>query len=298
MAMRLNTWGYLWSEALRGLWRNGFMAVASVSTVAICLTVLATVLLAAVNLQYIASFIEGQVEVVAYVREDFDRNWKNRLVAKVEQLPGVTAATFVSKEEALVRLKEQFGDHQSYLEGLDGDNNPLRDMVEVRLVSLSEASTVAAELQLLTDVEEVSHRQDVVDRLLAVTNLIRVGGLVVVGLLGIATIFIVANTIRLTVYARRREIAIMKLVGATDGFIRWPFFLEGLLLGLLGAVVAAAVAWVGYGTLESTLTGIVPFLPLLQQQPLVSNLAQLLLALGAVIGAIGSSVSVRRFLRV
>lgn len=297
--MRANAWGYVFGEALRGLWRNGFMTAASISTVAICLVVLAIILLVAVNLQYMASFVESQVEIVAFVDGDRGRSGIETLQARIEALQGVHAATFVTREAALERLKEQFGEHRDLLAGLeDPETNPLRDSFEIRLVNAEYARSVAAQLEQLDGIEEVNHRQDVVDRLLAITQAVRTGGLGLVALLAGATVFIISNTIRLTVFARRHQVGIMKLVGATDGFIRWPFFIEGLMLGVLGAAVAGAAAWMGYDLVVETLTAAIPFIPILQQQPLLSNLMQLLLALGAVIGAAGSTVSVRRFLRV
>ncbi|MFO7246697.1 MAG: permease-like cell division protein FtsX [Thermaerobacter sp.] len=297
--MRANAWGYVFGEALRSLWRNGFMSLASVTTVAICLAVLAIILLVAVNLQYMASFVESQVEVVAFVDGSVDRAATRDLEARIEALPGVREAVFVSREAALERLKEQFGEHRDLLAGLeDPEANPLRDSFEVRLAGAQYAAAVAGELERMDGIEEVMHRQDVVDRLLAITQAVRTGGLVLVALLAAATVFIISNTIRLTVYARRHQVGIMKLVGATDGFIRWPFFLEGLMLGVLGAAVAGAAAWMGYDLVVETLTAAIPFIPILEQQPLLGNLMQLLLVLGAVIGAMGSTVSVRRFLRV
>ncbi|HEX6988762.1 MAG TPA: permease-like cell division protein FtsX [Bacillota bacterium] len=297
--MRANAWAYVFGEALRGLWRNGFMSVASVSTVAICLAVLAIILLVAVNLQYMASFVESQVEIVAFVDGSRGRSEARALEERIEALPGVADASFITREASLERLKEQFGEHRDLLAGLeDPETNPLRDSFEIRLVSADFAGTVAASLERLDGIVEVSHRQDVVDRLLAITAAVRAGGLGLVALLAAATVFIISNTIRLTVFARRHQVGIMKLVGATDGFIRWPFFLEGLLLGVLGAAVAGAAAWMGYDLVVETLTAAIPFIPILEQQPLLSNLMQLLLAMGAVIGAIGSSVSLRRFLRV
>ncbi|HEY8449790.1 MAG TPA: permease-like cell division protein FtsX [Bacillota bacterium] len=297
--MSIRTWAFLCGQALKGLRRNAFMTLAAISTVAVCLTVLAAVLLVAVNLQYMASFVESQVEVVAYVRPDFDRMWRDLLLRKIQAIPGVREAHFVTREESLERLKEQFGEHAYLLEGLDDPTaNPLRDAVEIGLTSPQHAAAVTQAVERIESVEEVSHRQDIVDKLLAVTRVIRAAGLGIVGLLALATVFIIANTIRLTVYARRREIGIMKLVGATDGLIRWPFFLEGLILGVGGAMIAAAAAWVGYDRLVETLTTALPFVPVLDEQPLVSNLAKLLLILGALIGAMGSSISLRRFLRV
>lgn len=297
--MRPRTWVHLWQEALIGIWRNGFMSLASVTTVGICLTVLALILLVAVNLQFMADAVESQVEIVAYIDEEHDRRLADVLVERIKAVPGVLDASLVTREEGLERLREQFGDQAYLLEGLeDPSMNPLRDAVEVRLEGPEFAFSVAERVVRLESVDEVSHRQDIVDRLLAVTRILRVAGLALVILLGAATIFIVSNTIRLTVYARRREITIMKLVGATDGFIRWPFFIEGLILGLAGAAIASLAAWVAYDYVVQVITQAVPFLPVAQPDPLVWNLAKLLLAIGAAMGAIGSSISVRRFLSV
>ena len=129
--MRANAWGYVFGEALRSLWRNGFMSLASVTTVAICLAVLAIILLVAVNLQYMASFVESQVEVVAFVDGSVDRAATRDLEARIEALPGVREAVFVSREAALERLKEQFGEHRDLLAGLgDPESDPLRGSFE------------------------------------------------------------------------------------------------------------------------------------------------------------------------
>lgn len=295
--MRLRTWGYLWREALTGIWRNRLLALAALTTVTVCLTALASVVLVAVNLQHMASFVEGQVEIVAYLRPDFNRVWRDHLLAKVRALPGVADARFVTKEEALQRLREQFGDQAYLLEGLDQPGaNPLRDSVELSLTSPEAAPAVVRGLRAIDSVEDVSYREDVVARLLAITRLLRLLGLVLVGLLAVATVFVIANTIRLTVFARRREISIMKLVGATDAFIRWPFLLEGLILGVAGALLAAGVTAAGYGYVVRLLHEALPFLPVLGPDPLLWNLTKLLLAAGALIGALGSTLSLRRFL--
>lgn len=297
--MRLRTWGYLWHEALRGIWQNRLLGLASLSTVTACLTALAGVVLVAVNLQHMATFVESQVELVAYLRPDFNRVWTDLLLEKVRALPGVADARFVTKEEALERLRRQFGEQAHLLEGLDEPGaNPLRDSVEIALTSPEAAEGVALGLRGIESVEDVSYRQDVVDRLVALTRLLRLLGLALVGLLAAATVFVISNTIRLTVFARRREIAIMKLVGATDAFIRWPFVLEGVILGLAGALVASGLAAAGYGYVVRLLSAALPFLPVLGPDPLLWNLAKLLLGVGACIGAVGSALSLRRFLPV
>lgn len=274
------------------------MSLASVTTVAICLTVLAAILLVAVNLQHMAGEAEAQVEVTAFIDPEFDREAAPQLLRQVGEINGVADTVLVTKEEGLVQLREQFGEDWGYiLEGYDDPElNPLRDSIQVSLTGPEAAAQVAAQLEGLPAVEEVLHRQDIVDRLLSVTQVLRVVGLGLVALLAAATIFIVSNTIRLTVYARRREISIMRLVGATDGFIRWPFFIEGMLLGCLGAVIASLAAWFGYDYLVGVLTRSIPFLPIAHPQPMVWNLARLLVGVGGAIGALGSAISVRRFI--
>lgn len=297
--MRLRTWAYLVREAVTGLWRYRLLGLASLSTVAICLTVLASVVLLAVNLQHLASFVEAQVEVVAFLRRDFDRAQRGQLLASVRAIPGVADARFVTREEALARLKRQLGDRADMLEGLeDPSANPLRDSVEIHLTTPAAAAAVVRALRGMPEVAEVTHDQDVVDRLLSLTRLLRLMGLVLVVLLAVVTVFVIANTVRLTIFARRREIAIMKLVGATDAFIRWPFFLEGLLVGVGGALVAALVAALGYHYVVGMVTRALPFLPVVEPQPLLANLTKLLVVTGALIGSLGSALSLRRFLPV
>lgn len=297
--MQIRNFSYFIGQAFTGIWRNGFMSLAAITTVAICLTVLAAVLLLAVNLQFMAAFVEDQVEVVAYFDEELDRAWHASVLDRVRAIEGVAGVTYVSREQALQRLKEQFGEQSYLLEGLDDpETNPLRDSLEISPRSADIAHDVAARVAAVNGIADVTHRQDVVDRLLSITGLIRSIGLALVALLSVATIFVIANTIRLTVFARRDEIAVMKLVGATDGFIRWPFLIEGCLIGLFGAALASVAAWVGYEQLAGNLSRSLPFLPILPGTPLLYNLGQLLLVSGVVIGAIGSSLSVRRFLRI
>ena len=146
--------------------------------------------------------------------------------------------------------------------------------------------------------EDVNYGREIVDKLLSITRIIRLVGIVLMGGLSLAAMFIIANTIRITVFARRREIGIMRFVGATDWFIRWPFVMEGLALGVVGALVSASVLAWGYYLAVRSLVRVIPFWPLVAPWPLLQHLALLLLALGAVIGIGGSTVSLRRYLDV
>jgi cell division transport system permease protein len=176
--------------------------------------------------------------------------------------------------------------------------NPLPASVEVRLKDANRISDLAAQLRREVVVEDVTLQQDVVDNLLRITNFARAAGIVmVVGLVGI-TLFVIVNTIRLAVYARRQEIEIMKLVGATDWFIRWPFVLEGVLCGLLGALLTSALVGAAYEPMQLQFLSLVQFLPVNLEPDFPLRLAGLTAAVGVAIGAAGSYISVRRFLDV
>lgn len=295
--MRARTFGYLVSEALDGVRRNGVMSLASVTTVAISLLILSIFGVIAFNLQHIAGTLESQVEVVAFLNDGFDLGNRDALMNRVRAIDGVAEATFVTRREALERLRRQFGDQQDLLSAVEEDN-PLRDSVEVRIPDPSRLDPVAAEIGRLAGVEKVVYRRDTVRRLYRITAALRAVGLFLAAVTGLATLLIVSNTIRISVFARRREIAIMKLVGATDALIRWPFVLEGALLGAVGAVAAAAAVWAGYVWLVERIALTLPFIPTLAPQPFLWNLSRLVLAAGLLIGATGSVLSVRRHLRV
>lgn len=295
--MNVRSWGYVLSAATSSIRKNGLMSAASISTVAVSLLVLAIFLLLAVNLEHMATTLESQVEIRAYLASDWDRAKKVDLEARIGAIAGVREVTFVTREEALERLKQQFGPQQGLLEAVE-EMNPLRDAFEVRVSQTDLVGPAAEEIGQLPGVEDVTYKQEIVERLFQLTRALRLAGLVLVLCLAAGTLFIISNTIRLTIFARRREVGIMKLVGATDSLIRWPFVLEGMILGLLGAALATLAAWLAYIRLVRAISLALPFLPVLPGQPLLRELAVLLLTLGAIIGAAGSALSLRRFLRV
>lgn len=297
MVMTPRTLAYSFREALRSIRHNGLMSFASVGTVTISLLVLAVILLTAVNLEYMLSTVESQVELKAYLADEVAENSLSELTAKIKETAGVAEATFVTKEEALDRLREQFKEQPEVIELVE-QNNPLRDSFEIKVVPPEMVREVAEVVATYPGVAEIKYKQDLVDSLFKVTRALRMAGLTLVALMAVATVFIISNTIRLTVFARRREVAIMKLVGATDGFIRGPFVVEGVLLGVVGAIVAMVVVWQGYGWVVRSLTAFLPLWPVAPRQPLLINMTGGMLALGAFLGALGSAISLRRFLKV
>lgn len=297
MPLRARTMGYLFAEALDSIRKNGVMSFASVSTVALTLFVLAVFAVIALNVQHMTSILESQVQVVAYLKEDFDRARKDDVVRTVRFLDGVADVRYVTKEEALERLRKQFGEQADLLDAV-AEDNPLVDSLEVRLDSPAVAEGVVAKLQAVDGVDKVGYRRDTVRRLHSVATALRALGTALAGLLAFATVLIVSNTIRISVFARRREIGIMKLVGATDWFIRWPFLMEGAVLGLAGALLAAVAVSAGYAWLVEKVNSILPFIPVIPPMPFLFDISKGLLLAGTFLGAMGSLLSLRRHLKV
>ncbi len=285
------------TEGFRSIVAHGLMSFAAVATVAISLVVLAFFLVVAANLSYVADILEAQVEVVAYAHEDFDRQWRGELIRKVEAIPGVGEVYFVTREEALDRLRAQFGGQADLLAAVEEDN-PLRDSVEVSVEDPEKIEDVSAVIGSIDSIEDVAYQQEVVQRLYAITSAIRTAGVGLVFLLAGATFLLISNTIRLTIYARRKEIEIMRLVGASAGFIWGPLLVEGILLGVIGALLASGIVAWGYTDLVVAIQGSLPFVPILNPQPLLANLMQLLLATGLIIGLLSSWFSAFRYVRI
>ncbi|MCF0156457.1 MAG: ABC transporter permease, partial [Veillonella sp.] len=189
------------------------------------------------------------------------------------------------------------GDQQQLVESLEGIN-PLPNSYVVTFASPEDVKAAAKTLATVPGVESVHYGQDVVEDLFKVTQVIRIGGMVLIAFLAAATLFIISNTIRLTVFARRKEIAIMKYVGATNSFIRWPFVIEGMLLGGIGALIAVACVGEFYYFLTQEMAQTLAFFPMVPMFPIFYNLAIILMVIGVLVGAIGSAISLRQYMRV
>lgn len=283
-------------QTLRSVRQNALMSLASIMTVALSLMVVGIFGLIAVNLDHIAQAAERQVEVTAFIKDDLAQPAVDILAGQIKAVAGVTKVTFVSKEEALTRLKAVFNDPDLLAEV--EQQNPLYRSFEVGTDKPEAIKPAAAAIAKLPGVLKTTYKQELVDKLFRITRGIRVAGAAVMIALLLAMIMIISNTIRITVFARRREIGIMKLVGATDTFIRWPFVCEGMFLGIVGSVVTAIILWISYSWAWNGLQRSLPFIPIVPKQPLLLNMTLLVVAAGVVIGAVGSAMSLRRFLRV
>ena len=295
--MKLRTSEYFIQETLRSLRRNNWMSFASVGTVAVSLFVLGVFLLLVLNMNRLASSLESHVQISVYLADGLSESARKDIASDIEALQGIEEIRYVPKEEAKERLAKRLGDQKYLLDAL-GEKNPLPDSFEVVLKSPALVDSAAAAITRMDGVEQAKYGQDVIEHLFAITRLIRIFGLALMVLLAGATLFIISNTIRLTVFARRKEIAIMKYVGATDWFIRWPFLLEGMVLGFVGGVIAAVALRSFYAAMAAKITDTLTFLPLMPQYPSMNYIAVALLLTGMAIGALGSARSLKRFLKV
>lgn len=295
--MKFRNSAYYVKEAATGIWRNRLMSLASVIVVILTLLILGAFTLINLNIQAITEEIKNQVEIVAYLQEEAD---SLQLRTKLLALDGVQQVTYVSKEEALERLRERLGDQAGITEGLE--RNPLPASFEIRPHDAEQTAALAEKIARLSGVESVDYGQQIVEQLLSFSRGIQIFGYIVIAFLGVVSLFLIANTIKLTVYSRRRQIGIMKYVGATDWFIRWPFILEGIFLGLLGALITYLLLFYGYTFLyfRSSTWMYQNFLSVKMVVPELAGreLLRFLFVMGAGIGAVGSAVSVRRFLKV
>lgn len=295
--MSFSTKEYFIKETYKSIRRNGFMSFASISTVAVSLLVLGMFLMIFLNTNNLAQYLESQVQVSVYMQDSATDKELAEVKAKLQKMPGVVKVNQVSKEQALTRFKERLGDQEQLLNSL-GKDNPFPNSFEVQVDSPERIKVLTPQIGQIPKVETAKFGQEVVEHLFQLTKILRFGGILLVIFLAMATLFIISNTIRLTVFARRKEVLIMKYVGATDWFIRWPFLLEGMTLGFFGAVIAFLLINSIYAALLERIHATLAFLPLLPEQPLLLYVDLFLLIAGTGIGALGSYISLRKFLRV
>ena len=283
-------------RAWQGFWRNAVMSIAATATMVLMLVLLSAFFVVLSGLDAGLQFVEQKVEVVAELRDDAPDLKISQLQADIAALPEVQSVEYIDKATALAQFKQRMAeqgreDLTQYL-----DANPLPATLNIKLKDPHEFGSVVSTLRARTDVvATVEEVQNLVDRVLTVTNVLRTGGLVLLGLVGLTVLFIIVNTIRLAVVARAEEIEIMRLVGASDAFIRWPFIFEGALVGLLGALITLVLLALGAAPLSNLATRFFEILPL-ELGSLSRNLAIIVLATGIGLGTLGSYVSVRSYL--
>lgn len=283
---------YVIQETFTGIQRNGLMAFASISTIALTLAVLGSFVLSALGANHFASAQIDRFEIAVFAKDN-DKANADTVASQIRKIKGVVSANVRSRDEEWANFKRQHPDIESA--GLP--LNPLPFRIDVRVSDHTRTPAIANKIRTMDDVDAVREGRETLGRVMAVAQVVKGVSFAGVIILLITTAFIISNAIKLTLYARRREIRIMQLVGATNQFIRLPLVLEGIIFGAIGAFFAWALIRVG-GTYVTHMAGSIT--PLMRQfssdvRPGVLGLA--MLVMGAAIGAVGSLVSIRRFLR-
>jgi len=294
MLANLKHFPFFVREVLFNMKRNLLMTAASMSTVMILSLILGFFIIFVMNLNFWSANVVRTLQIVAYIEPGLSEQDVKILQNKIAVIPEVKGVKFISKEEALQKMRAKLGNR---LELSDIGSNPLPDAFEVNLTDYEKIPNVADKIKENKSVTEVRYGEDITRKLLSLNKAVRIVGFIIVFSLIAATIFIVSNTIRITVYARRREISIMQLVGASNWFIRWPFVIEGILYGLIGSLLATAVLALAYVHFIPQINLALPFIIIVKPSVLITRMACMLIFTGVTVGLIGSWISVNKYLK-
>lgn len=299
--MKHNVLGYLLGEGFRNVFNNKKSSGASLAIMCATMLIFGVFFLIVENINNMVTTLEEQQGMQVFIKEEATDAQMQKLGEEIKALDGVNTTTFVSKEEALDSMKQKLKDKQSLLIGWDEDN-PFRASYVVTLTDLSLSSSIQEQISKFDNVYSIESRDDTINALVSIANGVRIVSATILILLILISIFIIANTIKLTVHARRKEISIMKYVGATDGFIRWPFIIEGVLIGIMAALISIGLLAIIYSLLSNTVQQSTVMqkigVNLLAFKQMLNLLIVVYLIMGTGIGALGSSISMRKYLKV
>ena len=277
------------------------MTVASIATVSACIFIVSLSFCLISNLSSILEQIEDKIGIVVFLNDELTSEDVNNISEDIKAIEHVVMVTYVSPEEALSGLKQEW-EADDILDGFAGENNPLSHSFEISLESLESQGQVLTDLSNISGVRNVRHAQTETDILLKLNRGIGIVGVIVVVILAIISVVIIMNTIKISVYTRKNEINIMKFVGATDWFIRWPFIIEGTLIGILGSAIPMVISWPLYTRIVEVIYEYLPvlnnFITLLDGYVIFSILVPASLAVGILLGVFGSVSSIRKHLKV
>ena len=289
---------YTIRDSFRQITRHKLLSFLTILTIAITLTMFSVASLVGINSYNASKSIENQLRVVAFLKQPSSPEKNVDLLKKLEKTAHVENVEYISKEEALQTLDEQMKDTEvDVKESLNGDN-PLPDSFQITVDQPENIEAIAKTLESNTIIDSVKYGQDLVENVVSFNKSAAVVGSMIIVLLVFATLFLINITIQLTVNSRKDEIQIMKLVGAKNSFIRMPFFIEGMILGAFGAVVAGVFVYWGSENIYSYISANLPFLPLFNTNYMMPILVIFNLSLGIILGALGSSFAVKKHLKI
>ncbi len=300
MAMNLRILRNMFKQGIQSMWRNKSMGLASITSIAAVLMILGIVLVLILSINNVVNDTKLKFdEIEVFLEDQISSEQMTKIEDTAKDVPGVVSVIYRSKEQALELMKEDWGEDAYLLEDLE--TNPLPNSYIIKVEDIELADNLVNSIKTLDGVEEVKYYKDIIDKLLNFASYIRIGGMIIIAVLVFVSIFIISNTIKLTVTSRKREINIMKYVGATNSYIRGPFIIEGVFFGLVGAIISIAVVYFAYRYLylnmNESFYNMFTFY-LIPPESIISDISVIFLTLGAGIGAMGSMLSLKKFLNV
>lgn len=299
--MRPSTIKYFVREGLSGLKKNLLMTMASMVAVAACISILSFSYCVGSNLQYMLNQMEDSIGISVFLKGELTGEQIENMKKEIGKIDHVESVEYISPTDALDELKQDWGADEDIFVGLDNENNPLSHSFQISLDKIENQNGVLTALESIDGIENVRHGQTETELLLKANRIFSVASVIVMLLLGAISVMIIMNTIRISVVNRRVEINIMKYVGATDWFIRWPFIIEGIIIGLVGAMVPLILGFPIYAKVTSAIFQYLPVIKFIQFR-LTGDVFGFLLPFGVIfgigLGVIGSVTSIRKHLRV
>ena len=289
--------GYFAHEGLSNMFSHGFMSFAAVGITVACLLIMGTFTLVAVNANELLRDLEQENEILAYVDDSCTEAESKALQKELEAVPNVASATYISKEQAMEDFVAQYPDEDMFQ---DLDPEILRDRYAIKITDLEQIRQTKETVEGIPGIARVNAYEEIAGGFITVRNVATVICVALIAILFVVSVFIISNTIKLTTFDRRDEIAIMRMVGATNGFIRWPFVYEGFLFGILGAVIAFFLQW---GLYEAVSRGVanndtLQLIRIIPFEQLWAPVAEVFAGAGIIIGVGGSLSAIRKFLQV
>lgn len=273
------------------------MSIAAMSVICACLLVMGSFTLVALNIDNMLADVENKNEIVVYVDETYTEEQARAIESKLVAIPEVAEVKFTTKVEAFENYKAEFGEEAELLAGLE-DRNPLRDRYTVKLNKIEDTKTAEQALSEVEGIAKVSARSDISDKIMQVRDSVTAICWILILVLAFVSVFIISNTVNLTMFNRREEIAIMKMIGATNSFVRIPFVIEGLLIGIAGAAVALFLQWCVYEYVVVGALSTISFISTVSFGSVFWLIAAMFFGVGIIVGGIGSAITLHKFLKV
>ncbi|MBR7143010.1 MAG: permease-like cell division protein FtsX [Clostridia bacterium] len=288
--------GFFLRQAVEGIFRNGMMSLASVAVLCSCLVLMGSFSLVSYNITYNINAIQSVNEIVLFLDPELTDDDITEVASSLRKIENVQAVTFVSKDEALRQYRESLGEDGAILDGLE-DDNPIKHSYHITLKDMKLFDQTVYSVGQIDGIVKVRDRRDFVQSLTQTQNIVGLICTWFLVILGTVSLFIVANTIKLTINARRHEIEIMRYVGATNWFIRWPFVIEGVLLGAFAALVAFSIEWYIYIYIFDKVVNQGEILQLLPWDRVAASIGWIFGGISIALGSLGGLISIRKYLK-